>query len=81
MPVRCPLQAVLGQAPERLKNDTAVASARRRMPGRRGIDSDAEATLLSPVLKVRMPPLHQWYRPWPNGRASGARGPLVLEEW
>jgi hypothetical protein len=57
MPARCPLQAMLGQAPERLKNDSEAASAGRRMLGRRGIDSDAEAALLARVPKLRMLPL------------------------
>jgi hypothetical protein len=80
MPAQCPLQAVLGQVRERLKNDIAVASARRRMPGRRGHSLGCRSRAMLTSVEAPHAPAHQWYRLWPNGQGSGAKGPLDLEE-
>jgi hypothetical protein len=49
-----PLQAGLGQAPGRPATEQKATSAGRRMLGRRGMHSDAEAGILSRVPKLRL---------------------------
>ena len=58
-----PLQAVLGQAPERLATAPAEASAERRMQGRRGSGRKPKLRILQTRRDCGVP----------NGKALGAR--------